>query len=236
MRCIRLVRNTFLTKIQNKVGFVMKNLLKTIVLLLVIPIAQAEFTEGVEYKTLATPQPTSTGDNIEVRELFWYGCPHCYHLEPELDKWLETKPGNVELVRMPAILGPSWELLGRAYYTAELLEVVDKIHKPLFSRLHVDRKRIRNEEELQAFFVEQGISAEDFQNTYNSFAVITKTRRSDQAAQLYGLTGVPALVVNGRYLVTASMAGSNEKMLKVVDFLIAREAASVGEGEPAVVH
>jgi thiol:disulfide interchange protein DsbA len=215
----------------------MKNLFKLALLLLFIPFARAEFSEGVEYKLLASPQATSTGDKIEVRELFWYGCPHCFHLEPELEKWLETRPDDVEFVRMPAILGPNWELLGRAYYTAELLEVEDRIHKPLFSYLHTDRKRIRDVEELQDFFVAQGVSEEDFQKTYNSFAVITKTRRSDQAAQLYGLTGVPAMVVNGKYMVNASLAGgSNEKMLEVVNFLIEKERAETSDEEQAVTN
>ena len=215
----------------------MKNLFKLALLLLFIPFARAEFSEGVEYKLLASPQATSTGDKIEVRELFWYGCPHCFHLEPELGKWLKTRPDDVEFVRMPAILGPNWELLGRAYYTAELLEVEDRIHKPLFSYLHTDRKRIRDVEELQDFFVAQGVSEEDFQKTYNSFAVITKTRRSDQAAQLYGLTGVPAMVVNGKYMVNASLAGgSNEKMLEVVNFLIEKERAETSDEEQAVTN
>ena len=215
----------------------MKNLFKLALLLLFIPFARAEFSEGVEYKLLASPQATSTVDKIEVRELFWYGCPHCFHLEPELEKWLETRPDDVEFVRMPAILGPNWELLGRAYYTAELLEVEDRIHKPLFSYLHTDRKRIRDVEELQDFFVAQGVSEEDFQKTYNSFAVITKTRRSDQAAQLYGLTGVPAMVVNGKYMVNASLAGgSNEKMLEVVNFLIEKERAETSDEEQAVTN
>lgn len=215
----------------------MKNLFKLALLLLFIPFARAEFSEGVEYKVLASPQATSTGDKIEVRELFWYGCPHCFHLEPELEKWLKTRPDDVEFVRMPAILGPNWELLGRAYYTAELLEVEDRIHKPLFSYLHTDRKRIRDVEELQDFFVAQGVSEEDFQKTYNSFAVITKTRRSDQAAQLYGLTGVPAMVVNGKYMVNASLAGgSNEKMLEVVNFLIEKERAETSDEEQAVTN
>lgn len=215
----------------------MKNLFKLALLLLFIPFARAEFSEGVEYKLLASPQATSTGDKIEVRELFWYGCPHCFHLEPELEKWLKTRPDDVEFVRMPAILGPNWELLGRAYYTAELLEVEDRIHKPLFSYLHTDRKRIRDVEELQDFFVAQGVSEEDFQKTYNSFAVITKTRRSDQAAQLYGLTGVPAMVVNGKYMVNASLAGgSNEKMLEVVNFLIEKERAETSDEEQAVTN
>ncbi len=208
----------------------MKTFLKIVVLLLMVPFARAEFSEGVEYQALAAPQPTSTGDKIEVLELFWYSCPHCYHLEPTLATWLKSQPEDVEFVRMPAILGANWELLARAYYTAEMLDAEDKIHTPLFEHLHKERKRIRDVAGLQAFFEEQGISKGDFQNTYNSFAVVMKTRRSAQVGQLYGISGVPALIVNGKYMVNAGTAGGNDKMLEVVDFLVAKERA-VGKHE-----
>ncbi len=201
-----------------------------VTLFLVAPLANAAFEEGVQYQRLVNPQPTSTGDKIEVLELFWYSCPHCYHLEPEVDEWLKRKPDDVELVRMPAVLGPSWELLARAYYTADLLDAHDKIHMPLFEHLHEQRKRIRNPGELKAFFVEQGVSAEDFDNTFSSFAVITKTNRAKQVHNLYGIRGVPALVVNGKYLVRAETAGGNREMLEVVDYLVEQERSASPAG------
>jgi thiol:disulfide interchange protein DsbA len=201
----------------------MKHWFTLLVLVLLMPVAHADFEEGVKYQRIANPQPTSTADKIEVLELFWYSCPHCYQLEPEVEAWLKNKPDDVEFVRMPAVLGPSWELLARAYYTADLLDASDKIHVPLFERLHKERKRIRNADELRAFFVEQGVSAEDFDNTFSSFAVITKTNRAKQARNMYGISGVPALVVNGKYLVTAKLAGGNKQMLEVVDYLVGQE-------------
>jgi len=137
---------------------------------------------------------------------------------------------------MPAVLGPSWELLARAYYTADLLDATDKIHKPLFERLHKERKRIRNAGELKAFFVEQGVSAEDFDNTFSSFAVITKTNRAKQVSDMYGISGVPALVVNGKYLVTAKLAGGNKQMLEVVDYLVAQERGASSSEAAAAAH
>ncbi|MEA2078302.1 MAG: thiol:disulfide interchange protein DsbA/DsbL [Pseudomonadota bacterium] len=201
----------------------MKHWFSLLVLVLMMPLVHAGFEEGIKYQRIANPQPTSTADKIEVLELFWYACPHCYQLEAEVEVWLESKPDDVEFVRMPAVLGPSWELLARAYYTADLLEATDKIHNPLFERLHKERKRIRNADELKAFFVEQGVSAEDFDNTFSSFAVITKTNRAKQVRNMYGISGVPAIVVNGKYLVTAKLAGSNKQMLEVVDYLVAQE-------------
>ena len=153
--------------------------------LLALPVF-ADFHEGTEYQALATPQPTSSDDKIEVLELFWYGCPHCFHLEPELNAWLKHKPDDVVFVRVPAVLGPSWELLARAYYTADLLGALDKIHEPLFEHIHNERKLIRNASELKAFFVQQGVSEADFDKTFNSFAVVTMTNRAREARTMYG--------------------------------------------------
>ena len=185
--------------------------------LLALPVF-ADFKEGTEYQALATPQPTSSGDKIEVLELFWYGCPHCYHLEPELNAWLTQKPDDVEFVRVPAVLGPPWELLARAYYTAEVLGVLDKIHEPLFEHIHKERKLIRNASELKAFFMEQGVPEADFDKAFQFICGGHHDQPRQRCAQSYGLTGVPTMVVNGKYRTTATLAGSNEKMLQVVDY------------------
>ncbi|MFQ5642896.1 MAG: thiol:disulfide interchange protein DsbA/DsbL [Thiogranum sp.] len=201
----------------------MKKVFALSFLLLLSPFVYAEFSEGIEYQVLANPQPTVDEGKIEVLELFWYGCPHCYQLEPELRAWLENKPDDVVFVRLPAVLGPSWELHARAFYTAQLLGVLDKVHQPIFERMHKDRKPVRNVDDVKKIFMEQGVSGQDFDNTYNSFAVITKTNRAKQAARLYGVQGVPALVVDGKYRTTAKLAGGNRKMLDVVDFLVKKE-------------
>ncbi|HHH42888.1 MAG TPA: thiol:disulfide interchange protein DsbA/DsbL [Gammaproteobacteria bacterium] len=214
-----------------------KVLMSLLFMLLLTPLAHAEYKEGVQYKVIENAQPTASADRIEVLELFWYGCPHCYRLEPELEAWLEKKPDDVVFVRLPAILGPPWALHARAFYTAELLGVTDKIHKPLFDRIHKEKKPIRNEQQLKDFFIEQGVSAEDFDKTYNSFAVITKTNRAKQAVSLYGISGVPTLVVDGKYRTSAREAGSNKGILEVVDFLVKKErearAAAAGKAQAA---
>lgn len=207
----------------------MKYIFRVLVLMLFAPVALAAWEEGVNYERLSAAQPTDSGDRIEVRELFWYGCPHCYHLEPALREWLKHKPDDVAFVRMPAILGQSWELLGHAYYTAQVLGVVDKVHEPIFDRIHKDRKRIRTVDDVRAIFVEQGIPANDFDKAWNSFAVVTRTNRAKRVRDMYGISGVPTLIVNGKYRTSATLAGGNEKMLQVVDYLIEKERkASAG--------
>ncbi|GMQ89284.1 MAG: thiol:disulfide interchange protein DsbA/DsbL [Gammaproteobacteria bacterium] len=214
----------------------MKKVFMSLTLLLLMPFAYAGFEEGVQYQVIQNAQPTANKDKIEVLELFWYGCPHCYHLEPELDAWLKNKPDDVAFVRLPAILGPSWELHARAFYTAELLGIADKIHKPLFDRIHKERKPIRNLQQLREFFVAQGVSAQEFDDTYKSFAVITKTNRAKQAANQYGIKGVPVLVVNGKYRTSSRDAGSHKKMLEVVDFLVEQERAAAGSKAQATTQ
>jgi len=183
----------------------------------------AAYTEGKEYVALANPQPTSSGDKVEVVELFWYGCPHCYRLEPFISEWLASKPDDVVFVQMPAIVGPPWELFAKAYYTAEFLGVKEKIHLALFETLHKDKKKITTDEALQAFFIEQGVSEEDFKNTFNSFAVAMKVNNAKLMTQRYGITGVPTIIVNGKYNTSGSLAGSNENIIKVVEYLVNQE-------------
>jgi thiol:disulfide interchange protein DsbA len=198
-------------------------------LVLVLPALMATtalaggYTEGKEYKALANPQPTSSGDKIEIVELFWYGCPHCYRLEPYIAEWLASKPDDVVFVQMPAIVGPPWELLAKAYYTAEFLGVKEQIHLALFDYLHKDKKKINTAAEVQAFFIRQGVSEEDFKNTFNSFAVAMKVNNAKLMTTRYGITGVPTIIVNGKYNTSGSLAGSNENTVKVMDYLVKQE-------------
>jgi thiol:disulfide interchange protein DsbA len=185
-----------------------------------------DYREGAGYITLANPQPTSSGDRIEVVELFWYGCPHCYELEPHIHKWLESKPDDVEFVRLPAIVGPRWELFAQAYFTAEMLGVLEKIHPALFDAIHEKHMKINDEAALEAFFVEQGVSAEDFRNTFSSFAVAVKMNTTKMMTRRYAITGVPTVIVNGKYSTSGRQAGSTAGIIDVVQYLIEQERSA----------
>ncbi len=191
---------------------------------------RAENPKG--YVDLATPQPTEDPTKIEIVELFWYGCPHCNQLEPLLDVWVSTQPEDVQFVRMPAVLNPRWELLGRAYYTAELLGVLDKIHKPLFHAIHAEKKHFDSEAQVARFFVDQGVDETKFKEAFNSFGVSAKVNRARQMTMKYAISGVPALIINGKYRSSASEAGSHQAMLKVVDQLIEQERAAAKTAAP----
>lgn len=182
--------------------------------------------EGIEYTKLAQAQPTDTGEKVEVLEIFWYGCPHCYQLEPFLDKWVETMPSSAQFRRMPAVLGPHWEPHARAFYAAELMGVLETLHKPLFEAIHGKKRKIMTREQLADFAAELGIDRGKFLEAYDSFFVNMKVRRSAEMGRRYGLDGVPSVVVNGKYRTSATQTGGSAKLIEVIDHLVREEAAA----------
>jgi len=190
----------------------------------VAPAMAEDFKEGVNYELVVPPQPTNTGDKVEVLELFWYGCPHCFRFEPFVERWLEKKPAQAEFVRMPAIFRAEWEPHARAYYTGQIMGVFDKVHRPLFNAIQQEKRTLDNETQLRDFYGEQGVNKDEFTKTYNSFAVETRVGRAKMMVGRYGIDGVPAVIVNGKYRVSAKTAGGNAEMLKVIDFLVAKES------------
>ena len=189
--------------------------------------------EGIDYAKVPQPQPTETEGKVEVLEFFWYGCPHCWLLEPVLNQWRATMPANAAFRRSPAILGPSWEPLARAYFAAELLGKVDVIHEPLFRAIHVEKRRLQDLDAITKFVVGLGLDGAAFKEAYGSFFVEMQVRRATELGKAFALDGVPAIVVNGKYRTSATQAGNNEKLLNVVNFLIEREAKAAPDVVPA---
>ncbi len=183
-----------------------------------------EFQEGGQYERLNEAQPVQTGDRIEVVEMFWYRCPHCYRLEPYLEKWSSSKPENAELVPIPAILSDSWEFHAKVYYTFEALGFMEALHTKFFDAIHRNRVRFTSPEQVQAWVGEQGFDNRKFVDTFHSFAVTNKTNSSRLKTRDYGISGVPAVIVDGKYLTNVAMAGGHEELLKVINFLVDKAA------------
>lgn len=183
--------------------------------------------DGKEYELVIPEQPTQVEDGkVEVVEIFWYGCPHCYDFEPYLEKWLSALPPYAEFRRLPASFNDRWLLHARAFYAAESLHVLDKVHHPLFEALTKDQKRFDTEDNLAAFFAEHGVDEAQFRQTFNSFAVDAKVKQSSQMVRNYGINGVPAVIVNGKYRTAASLTtGGYPALLEVIDQLIEKERA-----------
>jgi len=187
----------------------------------------ASYEEGKHYKRVDQPKIVDA-DKVEVLEFFWYGCPHCYSFEPHISKWKKNKPDNVEFVQIPATFRPQWVLHARAYYALEMLGVGDKIHPKFFSEMHVKKNNLKTVDALIKFVEQHGVDRSEFVDAMNSFAVETKVRKANKLVEGYKLGGVPSVTVNGKYLVSASMAGSYENMIKIMNYLVERESAKAG--------
>lgn len=186
------------------------------------------FVEGQHYRVLTPAQPTSVEPGkIEVVEVFWYGCPHCYSLEPYIDRWLaEGKPEAAEFVKLPASLNPAWQPHARLFYAAKALGVLDQAHDDIFREIHVNRRALNTLDDMVEFLGRYDVPAADATAALTSFAVEAQVRKADTMARRYRLTGVPAVVVNGKYVTGADMAGGVEQLFDVINFLVAREAAA----------
>ncbi len=182
--------------------------------------AQDSYKEGVHYQALKQPVPTQDPAKIEVTEVFWYGCGHCFSFEPMIQQWKKGLDSDVTFVHSPAIWNGPMEVHARAFYVAKALNMFDKIHQPLFNALNIDRKRLANEKSLGQFFADFGVDAETFKKTYNSFGVVSQVSQANARARSYGIQGTPEIVVDGKYRVSASLAGSQEKMLQVTNYLV----------------
>lgn len=189
--------------------------------------AKEQFQAGKHYTVLSQPVRTRDSDKVEVVELFWYGCPHCYHFEPLVKAWKAKQSEDVDFWQSPAVWNNKMKLHARAFFAAKALGQLDKLHEPIFTALVVERKRLDSPGQIEALFANYGIKGEDFNKAFNSFGVTSQVKQADARARSYQITGTPELVVNGKYRVSAGMAGGQAEMLKVVDFLVAKERSAL---------
>ncbi|MCG7198219.1 thiol:disulfide interchange protein DsbA/DsbL [Marinobacter pelagius] len=179
--------------------------------------------EGVHYRKLETPVRTASESGVEVAEVFWYGCPHCYNFKPLAEAWEADAPDYVNYVRIPAALGRSWEPHARAFYALEAMGEREKVHDALFDALAGERRPLNDGESLADFVADHGVDPEEFLKNYNSFGVNAKMQQAQAKIRGARVTGTPTMLVDGKYAVTASMAGGHEAVLKVVDYLVEKE-------------
>ncbi len=184
-------------------------------------IAHAEIVEGRDYTVLSTPQPTeSDPKHIEVIEFFWYGCPHCSDLHPYISRWLENKPIDVAFRFVPAIFRNNWVPGAKTFYTMESLGLTQTLHDKVYHAIHGEKTDLSKEVVLFDWVGKQGIDRDRFVSAYNSFTVQNQANRSAQMTRQYKLTGVPALVVDGKYLTGGKAGGTPQDTISVLNQLI----------------
>ncbi len=185
--------------------------------------AQLAYQEGVDYKRISPAVKTSSPDKVVITEMFWYGCPHCFRFEPYIEKWASNLPDTVVFEQIPSVLNPRWADHARTFYSLKLMGKQDQLHSKIFDAIHVRRQRIDQLDAIADFVAEQGIDKVKFRETFHSFPVDALLRKNLQKESKYGHSGVPAVIINGKYLTSGTMAGSNERLIQVINFLVAEE-------------
>lgn len=178
---------------------------------------------GTHYKVLDTPVRTASDNGVEVAEVFWYGCPHCYSFKPIAEAWKAQAPDYIQYVHLPAALGQSWEPHAYAFYALDAMGELDKAHDALFEALAGERRPLNSPGALADFVAGYGVDADQFLEAYKSFGVRAKVQQAQAKIRGARITGTPAMLVNGKYVVSASMTGSHENVLKVVEYLAEKE-------------
>ena len=181
-------------------------------------VADTKYVEGEHYQSIPIPVGSQEGSVTEVVEIFSYGCVHCYNFETYVEIWKEENDRRVRFERLPAVFTSEF---AKAFYTAVILDVVDQVHTPIFNAIHIERKDMRRKELLAEVFKRYGgVPEEDFLSVYDSFAVRSKVQQAQARVSAYRVTGIPTMVVSGKYRTDGRMAGSNNEMLEVVDYLV----------------
>jgi len=195
----------------------------TLFVLLASPLAAQQFEEGVHYERISGPDVADTDGTVEVVEIFSYMCPHCRTFQPYVGPWHENLPENVEFSGMPVTFSRSWEPFARAYYTADVLGILDQSHNALFAALHDERKQFRTIGDLAEFHAQFGVDADEFESTASSFPVESRMRIGNASIGKWQVRSTPTLVINGKYRVSPRRGSTFEEMLQIADMLIARE-------------
>jgi thiol:disulfide interchange protein DsbA len=172
------------------------------------------------YTTLSSAVPVENPAKVEIAEFFWYGCIHCYNLEPVIDAWLPKLPADAYFRRIPAVFNERWAHDAAIFYAFESLGVLGKVHRPFFDAIHKDRLRTDNPEALNEWLGRNGVDPKKLDIAMKSFGVQSKLKRAAQLTAASKIDGTPALMVQGRYIISAEQGRSREGMLANADRLV----------------
>lgn len=187
----------------------------------------ARFVEGTHYTALPATVKTHDPSKIEVVEVFWYGCAHCFRFEPLIEDWAANAPADVEYVRFPGIWNALMKIHAQVFYAAEAMGKLEVLHEPIFNAINVEGNLLQNERQVSALFAKYDVSPEEFSRAFNSFSVKTKVNQAETKMREYQVRSTPNVIVNGKYLVSTDGAvRTQQEMLEVVDFLVNKERSS----------
>lgn len=194
------------------------------------PPSNGQYRAGEHYYVLTNPVATDDPDHIEVVEVFSYLCIHCYHFDPAVTKWSRELPEDVLFKRSPAVFSAQWKVMAQGFYTAQALGIGERVHKPIFEAIHVRRENLASRTALAKFFAGYGISNEDFDKVWDSFGVRAAVQQAEARGRAWGVTGVPQMIVDGKFRLDGRLVGGNTNMLPAADYLIEQERRALQTG------
>lgn len=187
------------------------------------------YNEGLQYTVLDPAYDTESKDQVIVYEFFGYKCPHCASFQPFVDPWHKKLPKHVKLVRVPVVFQAGWDILAKAYHTAETMGIADKTHKAMFDAIHKKRIRFRSIEQIAEWYAENfGVDKEAFLSTANSFMIDSKMRQASNMMRTMQVTSTPTLIINGKYKPNVKALGGTSALLDMATFLADKEAKAMG--------
>lgn len=201
----------------------MKKLLSALMLLASFNVLAADPQLGKEFDKTLQAIPTDTPNKIEVAEIFWYGCVHCYHMDPILNAWVKKLPADVVFKRIPGLPQPAWAPMAKAFYALEDLNLSAKLHTPLYDAIHKEKVLNPTDEAAAIDWItkKSGLDKKKVEDAFKSFSMNNKLNQAAQVFRASGATGVPSFIINGQFITSSTMAGGNEEALKTVDYIIA---------------
>ena len=206
--------------------------LKSLLLAAASLVLAAGASAQAPFATLSPPQPTEGGGKIEVVEFFWYGCPHCYSLEPSVNNWLKTAPKDVTFKRVPAVPSEGWGEMAKVYYTLETMGLLEQYHPKIFDAMHKSNLNLSNKKIRDKWLADNGVDPAKYAEVEKSFTVATKVNRAKQLTYAYKVDSVPRVFVDGKYYTSAEQAGGADRMFAIVDQLVARSRKEKSAAAP----
>jgi thiol:disulfide interchange protein DsbA len=198
----------------------LRKALATLLLALAAAGVQAQAQLGRDYILLDPPRAVASGDKIEVIEFFYYGCPVCYELEPQLSRWSFNAPGSVALRRVPALSSDNWDNFARLFYTLEAMGELARLHWPVYDNFHFNGLKLNDEAVMAGWVSHNGLDRQKFIDTYHSPEIQAKLAAARDMTRSYDVRGVPSIVVDGKFLTSARMTGSTRELMRVLDQLV----------------
>lgn len=177
------------------------------------------YDEGIEYIKI-TPSVKASNKKVEVKELFWYYCPHCFTIDDKVSEWKSKQTDDVEFVRQPAVFSKQWMSGSDFFYIMKDLGVLEKLHKRLFNEIHVKNNQLETTNDFLKWLIRNGVPAERTKQYKKSFAIKVKTNQARRITPKYQIKGVPTFIVDGKYRVSSTEAGSQDDIFKVLDYLV----------------